>query len=167
MIPDRIGRTGAVTPPGRPVQDMQQPAFGPPRLAAGTVVWTADGAIPVEYLTPGDRIVTRSSGYATLIEAASLTAVLPLVRIAAHGLGRQRPDCPVTLPADQAILLRGPLAQDLAGRSMAIRPAAALVASGRAEVLGTRACALVSLQLERGDILYASGLEIAAALITA
>ena len=29
-------------------------------LVQGTVVMTADGALPVEYLEPGDRIVTRS-----------------------------------------------------------------------------------------------------------
>ncbi|WP_095589892.1 hypothetical protein [Actibacterium ureilyticum] len=29
-------------------------------LAIGTMVMTLDGALPVEYLTPGDRIVTRA-----------------------------------------------------------------------------------------------------------
>lgn len=29
-------------------------------LPTGTVVLTADGALPVEYLSPGDRIVTRA-----------------------------------------------------------------------------------------------------------
>ena len=29
-------------------------------LASGTIVMTMDGALPVEYLAPGDRIVTRN-----------------------------------------------------------------------------------------------------------
>ncbi len=29
-------------------------------LCAGTIVFSLDGALPVEFLTPGDRIITRS-----------------------------------------------------------------------------------------------------------
>jgi len=29
-------------------------------LAAGTIIYTLDGALPVEYLGPGDRIITRA-----------------------------------------------------------------------------------------------------------
>ncbi len=32
----------------------------PTGIAAGTVVLTADGALPVDFLEPGDRVVTRS-----------------------------------------------------------------------------------------------------------
>lgn len=31
-----------------------------PDLALGTIVLTMDGALPVEFLSPGDRIVTRA-----------------------------------------------------------------------------------------------------------
>lgn len=30
------------------------------RLSEGTIIYTMDGALPVEYLVPGDRIITRS-----------------------------------------------------------------------------------------------------------
>ena len=35
----------------------------PPRatgLAPGTIIFTLEGALPVEYLSPGDRIITRA-----------------------------------------------------------------------------------------------------------
>ncbi len=35
----------------------------PPRvtgLAPGTIIYTLDGALPVEFLSPGDRIITRA-----------------------------------------------------------------------------------------------------------
>lgn len=31
-----------------------------PHLGAGTIIYTLDGALPVEYLEPGDRIITRA-----------------------------------------------------------------------------------------------------------
>ncbi|MGV6812438.1 MAG: hypothetical protein ACWA47_09340 [Brevirhabdus sp.] len=36
------------------------PSAGASTLALGTIVYTLDGALPVEYLTAGDRIVTRA-----------------------------------------------------------------------------------------------------------
>ncbi|WP_417247718.1 Hint domain-containing protein [Celeribacter sp.] len=35
-------------------------------IAAGTLIVTADGVLPVEYLEPGDRVVTRSGMRALL-----------------------------------------------------------------------------------------------------
>ncbi len=31
-----------------------------PAIATGTIIYTLDGALPVEYLAPGDRIITRA-----------------------------------------------------------------------------------------------------------
>ena len=42
-------------------------------MLAGTMVRTLDGLIPVEFLTPGDRIVTRAG-------ARRLTSVSVVVR---------------------------------------------------------------------------------------
>ncbi len=32
----------------------------PPGIAPGTIIYTLDGALPVEYLSEGDRIITRA-----------------------------------------------------------------------------------------------------------
>ena len=37
---------------------------GPVGLVRGSLVWTADGALPVEYLVRGDKVVTRHGGLA-------------------------------------------------------------------------------------------------------
>ncbi len=31
-----------------------------PAIAVGTIIYTLDGTLPVEYLAPGDRIITRA-----------------------------------------------------------------------------------------------------------
>ena len=36
-------------------------------IVAGSIIFTAEGEIPVEYLSPGDKVVTRDSGMVTLL----------------------------------------------------------------------------------------------------
>ena len=37
-------------------------------IVAGSIIFTAEGEIPVEYLSPGDKVVTRDSGMVTLLD---------------------------------------------------------------------------------------------------
>lgn len=52
MTHSSTARPGSESARHRPVPDCG--------LATGTVVFTLDGALPVEFLEPGDRIVTRA-----------------------------------------------------------------------------------------------------------
>ncbi|MGB8622907.1 MAG: Hint domain-containing protein, partial [Paracoccaceae bacterium] len=60
-------------------------------LAQGSVVLTLDGALPIEFLTPGDRIITRN-GARTLRGVDVRTLDQAPMRIAPGTLGHDRPD---------------------------------------------------------------------------
>ncbi|QEW20173.1 hypothetical protein LA6_002367 [Marinibacterium anthonyi] len=141
MTPNRIGVARDRTASPRPIDMMAPPGPTPMALPVGTEIWTRDGAIPVEFLVPGDRIVTRNGGYGRVVRVEATRAVLRMMRIPAHALAPQRPDRDVILPARQMLLMRGaspPVAEDL----------------------GLHLTTLIALHLDRPDVIYASGLEI-------
>jgi hypothetical protein len=128
-------------------------------VAAGTVVMTADGALPVEYLGPGDRVVTRA-GMARVACVRVTAGVCDVVRIAASALGHGRPEDAVVLAAGQPVLLRDWRARALYGAAQAVVPAGrladgALVRRDRAEVR------LYEVVLDLPGVMQAGGMEIA------
>lgn len=135
-------------------------------LPVGTRVWTADGVMPVEFLGAGDRIITRDSGIARLTGTLAVSAVHHLVRVPASGLGPQRPDQDVLLPVDQPVLLRGPVAQAFSGEDRAICRAGALGKLDLAEDLGHQPGTLITLHLDRRDVIYVSGLDVLSGSVT-
>ncbi|AMY69883.1 hypothetical protein AKL17_2642 [Frigidibacter mobilis] len=60
-------------------------------LAGGTRVLTLEGALPVDYLSPGDRVVTRGGARVLCrIRAGRMTG--QMVRLRAGVLGEGRPE---------------------------------------------------------------------------
>lgn len=141
-------------------------------VAAGAVVYTLEGALPVEFLVPGDRLLTRA-GARKLIEVEVTTLRnARVVRVTSGALGGARPDGDVILAANQPILIRDWRdwrVRALYGTAQALVPASQL-ADGeyvRAEVL--KEVRLYSLRLAGDEVIYAGGLELAceAAKVTA
>ena len=130
---------------------------------AGTVVLTLDGALPVEFLNPGDRVITRDSGVAVLRAVHRTRQVLPVVAIKAGSLGNTRPDRDVLLPATQEVLIRDWRAGALFGASQALVPAVRLVDGEFIRDMGAVEVDLVALVFDAPHILYADGLEVASA----
>lgn len=78
--------------------------FGP-----GVVVETTEGPQPVEWLRPGDLLLTRDHGYRPVIWAGrSPLSDTPAVRIAAGALGNRIPDRDLVLSPGHHVLLRSP-----------------------------------------------------------
>jgi hypothetical protein len=132
-------------------------------IAFGTAVLMLDGEIPVEYLTPGDRILTRSG--ARRLRAVEVTVVrnARVIRISAGTLGVDRPGDDMIVSPDQPILIRDWRAKALYGAATAMVPAARL-ADGeyiRAEVLDE--VRFYTLRLDADEVIYAGGLELACA----
>ncbi|WP_068112090.1 Hint domain-containing protein [Tropicimonas marinistellae] len=75
-------------------------------ITGSTMLYTRDGAIPAEHLMPGDRIISRASGAATLRAISFDTLHGLMVRIGPATLGRARPETFLLLPPDQRIVLR-------------------------------------------------------------
>jgi hypothetical protein len=141
-------------------------AFPPPlqtALVAGTIVLTAEGAIPAELLGPGDRIITRNTGLVRLSGIAFHRRAGDFLTITADALGPQMPQTDTVVATEQPILLRGPLAMAASGQSSCILTAGDLPRAcpglqGLA-LLTWIEMTMVQLQLETAQIVYADGLE--------
>lgn len=132
-------------------------------LAPGTTVLTMDGAIPVEFLNPGDRIITRR-GVRKLkaIMRHNLPEGTPRIVVSADALGG-KPANEITLMPGQRVLVRDWRAQALWGKDIAAPQAARLVDGEhiRTETSGRQI--MLSLYFGAPEILYADGLELASA----
>ncbi len=126
----------------------------------GTSILTADGDLPVEYLTAGDRIVTRNGGMTPLLSITASTHSTRAVKIAAGSFGAQGPEIDCVLPADQPVLVRDWRAQALFGQAQAMTTAAQLVDREFITDIGPRRLVLFKLEFDRPRVVYAGGLEL-------
>jgi len=112
--------TGTLGRPA-PLPDTMAPCQN--AVGLGAVIMTTDGALPVEYLMPGDRIITHDQGAQTLarieMRLAAPSAAL-VFRPSALGAGSLPP---VVIAARQQLVLRGWRA-----RAMFSKPAALIEA---------------------------------------
>lgn len=132
-----------------------------PGMLAGTMVRTLDGVLPVEYLTPGDRIVTRSGARRVTSVSVQARKMVELVRIRASTLGHDRPEQDLLVAPGQPILIRDWRAQALFNLPAAAIPAARL-ADGEFVCLEThRHVRLFTLRFDEDEVIYAEGLELA------
>lgn len=129
-------------------------------IVAGSIILTADGAIPVEFLCPGDRIVTRNTGMVRVAAIESCACRGGFVRIQQGTLADIRPDRDTTLAADQQLLLRGKLASRLTGQPTALLRAGDLPAGPGILPLPEITLTLVQLIFHSPQIVYADGLEL-------
>lgn len=130
-------------------------------LLAGTRVRTSDGVLPVDYLEPGDRIVTRTGMRRLLSISVSRRKEVALIRICASTMGHDRPDNDLLLTPDQAVVIRDWRAKALYGVTVAAIPARRL-ADGEFVVAETHHDArLYTLRFAGDEVIYAEGLELA------
>ena len=132
-------------------------------LAAGTPVLTLDGVLPVEFLTPGDRIITRDGARRLLSVEVTLVQNARVIRITEGTLGNDQPDGDVIVSPDQPILIRDWRAKALCGTASALIPAAKLVDGEyiRAEIIADMR--FFTLRFATDAVVYAAGLELACA----
>ncbi len=129
-------------------------------LVAGTIVLTSDGEIPVEYLSPGDKIITRNAGMVALTSTDTVRVQLEAVKIAAGSLGHTKPTHHVMLPASQMVLVRDWRAKALRGATQAVMPVGCLIDDEFITSLGPRDMTLVRLGFDAPYVIYADGLEL-------
>ncbi len=139
-------------------RDVSPVTTGFPR---GTEIMTLAGALPVEALYPGDRVITRDAGAQTLkaITLYESPDHLRFVRVTRDALGG-RPSCDMLLPAEQKILLRDWRAQALYGTPAARVPLSRLVDGEFLCWSEERPEALLCLHFDHSHIVYANGLEL-------
>ena len=129
-------------------------------LAAGALVMTLEGEMPVDFLSAGDRVITRDSGMATVRSVRAKTITCDVVSIMAGSLGHTRPERDVTLPADQRVLIRDWRAEAMTGQKQALIPARDLIDGEFVRVQAGVEVTLYEIELDRAHVIYADGLEV-------
>jgi hypothetical protein len=149
-----------------PEKTMQQrlslvPAPRPGRtgIAAGTVVMTADGALPVDFVEPGDWVIARS-GLRMVRAVRQHRYSGPAIRIGEGALGEGRPEQVLILPAAAPVLICDARASFF-GRKCAVIPVADLVDGDGIAPAGDVTMRLYDLRFDAPEIVHAEGLQIA------
>ena len=135
----------------------EPPALG---LLAGTQVRTMDGLIPVEYLEPGDRIVTRDGARRLVAVSVLERRMAAVVRIRATTLGHDRPERDLMLAPGQPVVIRDWRARALYGVAAAAIPASRLADGEFIVTEVQRQVRLFTLCFASEEVIYADGLEI-------
>jgi hypothetical protein len=130
-------------------------------MLAGTRIRTLEGTLPVEYLEPGDRIVTRSGARRLVGVSVIVLADADLIRIRASTLGHDRPDQDLLVLPAQPIVIRDWRAQALFGAAVAAIPAARLVDGEFIRREAQQDVRLYALQFDEDEVVFAEGLEVA------
>jgi len=130
-------------------------------MLAGSMVRTLEGVLPVEYLTPGDRIVTRAGARRLTSVSVAVRKMVRLVRIRASSMGHDRPDQDLLLSPDQPVIIRDWRAQALYGAPVAAIPAARLADGEFICVETHRSARLFTLRFDDEEVIYAEGMELA------
>jgi hypothetical protein len=127
-------------------------------VAVGTIVLTMDGAIPVEFLTPGDRIITRNGAQTLRGAKARTVADCTMIRVCGDEMDDGQAD--VMLTPDQPILIRDWRARAITGNTQAMIAAGRLVDGAymrRETVVAQR---VVRLEFDAPVVIYAGNLEL-------
>jgi len=130
-------------------------------LPIGTELLTLAGALPVEALYPGDKLITRDAGAQPLVRIMRhpVPEGMRFVAVSRNALGG-KPTRDVILPACQPILVRDWRARAMFGTPSARVPLARLVDGDHLRRTQERPAALLTLTCARVHILYADGLEV-------
>jgi len=153
------GREAGVTPGLRHDVQIEAAAF-----AQGTGILTLDGILPVEYLSPGDRIVTRA-GAMRLLAVHVHTADTPLIRVAPSSLGHDRPGHPLLLTPETEVLVRDWRASAMFGRAQAMVRAARLVDGDYVTRVTGAGVRMFTLKFASPQVIYADGVEVGCAAV--
>lgn len=130
-------------------------------VAGGTVVRTLEGVLPIEFLEPGDRIVTRSGARRLLSVSVTQTGSVDLVRLKASTLGHDRPAADLLVGPGQPVIIRDWRAQVLFAQDVAAIPAARL--TDDEYILHERRSdvRLYALRFAEDEIIWANDVELA------
>jgi hypothetical protein len=130
-------------------------------LAAGTPVLTLAGAIPVEHLMPGDRIITRDGARSLRGLHARVVAAARMIRISASALGVDQPEDDMLVAPETQILIRDWRAKALRGCDQALVAASRLVDGEYIRFEQVAALRLFALEFDAPAVIYAGGVELA------
>ncbi|SLN45145.1 hypothetical protein TRL7639_02432 [Falsiruegeria litorea R37] len=163
MKPNTVGRAGGQSPLSHPYSTpMDDIGF-----LSGTILLTQDGEMPVEFISAGDKIITRDAGFVKVQGVTRGLLTTRAISFAAGSLGDTRPDQDLILPAGQPVLIRDWRAKAMFGAPQAMVRADALLDGEFIRDLGEQEMELFQLRFDSSHILYAGGLELGAQTLAA
>lgn len=140
-------------------QDGADPVAGTRGIASGTVVATQDGYLPVDFLEPGERVITRSG--MRVLRAVNVRRYSgPAVCIRASALGHDRPEQDLTLPSDTLILVRDWRASAIWDEDQAMVPVSRLIDGEFVALTEVKSLRTFELVFDAPEIIYAEGVEL-------
>jgi hypothetical protein len=136
-------------------------------MAAGTRIRTLDGVLPVEFLEPGDRIVTRSGARRLIAVSVRVARTLDIVRLRSSTLGHGRPEADLLLGPGQPVIVRDWRSRILYNAEVAAVPSARLADGEFALREIHRKVRLYTLRFAEDEVIWAEGVELACPAVTA
>ena len=136
-------------------------AAGVQGMLAGTPVLSLDGALPVDYLSPGDRVLTRNGARRVAQIEVTVVANARIVTISADTLGVGKPAAPVTISAAMGVLLRDWRARAMYGADQVVVPAGRLADGCYVKAATIAEARFYTLVFDKPAVIYAGGLELA------
>lgn len=132
-------------------------------IVEGTMIMTLKGAIAVEFLRDGDRVITRSG--ACTLRGLSVRTLheTTVVSVKSGALGHNRPESALCLHADQAVVVRDWRAKAVYGSDVAVVPAARLADGDFVRAHKMAEVRLFRLEFDRAEVVIADGVELACA----
>lgn len=148
------------------VENGAQEIFAEAGIVLGTPVLTLDGELPVEFIMPGDRVITRNGMRKVVQVEVTRVENARVVALSRDSMGVGRPVEDIFVAPNQPILIRDWRAKALYGRAEAMIPAARLCDGEfiRADILPE--ARFVTLRFEGPEVIYAGGMELACAPVT-
>jgi hypothetical protein len=130
-------------------------------LPPGTLILTLDGALPIEMLYAGDRVITRDAGAQRIraIVRRKLPKNTRLVRICKDALGG-KPGADISVLPQQRLIIRDWRAQALYGAKQAQIEAGRLIDGHHITWDDTLPTHMISLYFTEPRVVYAGGLEL-------
>ncbi|MGJ8626622.1 MAG: Hint domain-containing protein [Sulfitobacter sp.] len=160
MKPNTVGRVGG--------QDPHTGQYSPytvldTGLVQGAMLLTLDGEIPIEFLSVGDKLITRDSGTSKITHIQRSTRPVHSIAFAAGSLGDTRPERDAILAGDQMVLIRDWRARAMFNSERALVSARTLVDGEFITDLGMQNTTLFQVFCDGPHIMYADGLELGTA----
>lgn len=160
MKPNTVGRADGRTSPRGAYQSYVNTDTG---LLHGSVVMTLEGEMPVEFVSIGDKLITRDTGISKVLHIQRATRQVHVIALAAGSLGHTRPERDAQLAGDQMVLIRDWRARALFNSDRALVAARALVDGEFITDQGLQEITIYQIFCDSPHILYADGLELGTA----
>jgi hypothetical protein len=160
MKPNTVGRVSGENPQTGQYAPYASRDTG---LLQGTMILTLEGEMPVEFVSVGDKVITRDSGIARVEHIQRTKRLVHTISLAAGSLGHTRPERDAILAGDQMCLIRDWRAQAMFSADRALVAARTLVDGEFIRDLGMQEQTLIQIFCDGPHILYAEGLEVSTA----